>query len=130
MQWTTQQARAIELRNKNILVAAAAGSGKTAVLVERIKRLILEERCSVDQMLIVTFTNAAAAEMKEKIERAILKEINEIASSEESQAQKDDLLFFEKTAGLIADGKYQHFPCFCTGSYREIFLSDGHRAEF
>ena len=101
MQWTAQQARAIELRNKNILVAAAAGSGKTAVLVERIKRLILEERCSVDQMLIVTFTNAAAAEMKEKIERAILKEINEIAASEESQAQKDDLIFLKKQLDLL-----------------------------
>ena len=67
MDWTTQQREAIELQGKNILVAAAAGSGKTAVLVERIKRLILDEKCSVDRMLIVTFTNAAAAEMKEKI---------------------------------------------------------------
>ena len=69
MNWTQEQARAIELRNKNILVAAAAGSGKTAVLVERIKRLILEDRCPIDRMLIVTFTNAAASEMKEKIEK-------------------------------------------------------------
>ena len=77
MKWTAEQARAIELRNKNILVAAAAGSGKTAVLVERIKKLILEGECSIDRMLIVTFTNAAAAEMKEKIERAIEKEAQE-----------------------------------------------------
>ncbi len=77
MKWTAEQARAIELRNKNILVAAAAGSGKTAVLVERIKKLILEGECSIDRMLIVTFTNAAAAEMKEKIEKAIEKEAEE-----------------------------------------------------
>ena len=77
MNWTEEQARAIELREKNILVAAAAGSGKTAVLVERIKKLILEGECSIDRMLIVTFTNAAAAEMKEKIERAIEKEAEE-----------------------------------------------------
>lgn len=77
MNWTAEQARAIELREKNILVAAAAGSGKTAVLVERIKKLILEGECSIDRMLIVTFTNAAAAEMKEKIERAIEKEAEE-----------------------------------------------------
>ena len=77
MKWTAEQAKAIELRNKNILVAAAAGSGKTAVLVERIKRLILEDGCSIDKMLIVTFTNAAASEMKEKIETAIQKEIAE-----------------------------------------------------
>ena len=48
MNWTKEQQRAIELKNKNILVAAAAGSGKTAVLVERIKRLILEDRCPID----------------------------------------------------------------------------------
>ena len=62
MNWTKEQREAIETRGKNILVSAAAGSGKTAVLVERIKRLILEEGCSIDRMLIVTFTNAAAAE--------------------------------------------------------------------
>lgn len=65
MKWTDEQRLAIELKDKNILVAAAAGSGKTAVLVERIKRLILEDKCPVDRMLIVTFTNAAATEMKE-----------------------------------------------------------------
>ena len=81
MNWTQEQARAIELRNKNILVAAAAGSGKTAVLVERIKKLILEGECSIDRMLIVTFTNAAAAEMKEKIEKAIEKEAEENPSA-------------------------------------------------
>ena len=58
MNWTKEQREAIETRGKNILVSAAAGSGKTAVLVERIKRLILEEGCSIDRMLIVTFTNA------------------------------------------------------------------------
>ena len=71
MKWTKEQQEAIELRNKNILVSAAAGSGKTAVLVERIKRLIIEEKCPVDRMLIVTFTNAAAAEMKEKIRKSL-----------------------------------------------------------
>ena len=64
MAWTKEQQQAIDLRGKNILVAAAAGSGKTAVLVERIKKLIIEEGVSIDRMLIVTFTNAAAAEMK------------------------------------------------------------------
>ena len=77
MNWSSEQKRAIELRDKNILVAAAAGSGKTAVLVERIKRLILEGECDIDQMLVVTFTNAAASEMKSKIEDAIQKAIAE-----------------------------------------------------
>ena len=79
--WTPEQAEAITRRGQNLLVAAAAGSGKTAVLVERIKRLILEERCAIDHMLIVTFTNAAASEMKEKIEKAIRREIDRVAEA-------------------------------------------------
>ena len=81
VRWTPEQAEAITRRGQNLLVAAAAGSGKTAVLVERIKRLILEERCPIDRMLIVTFTNAAAAEMKEKIEKAIRREIDRVAEA-------------------------------------------------
>ena len=81
VRWTPEQAEAITRRGQNLLVAAAAGSGKTAVLVERIKRLILEERCAIDHMLIVTFTNAAASEMKEKIEKAIRKEIDRVAEA-------------------------------------------------
>lgn len=92
MKWTAEQAKAIELRNKNILVAAAAGSGKTAVLVERIKRLILEDGCSIDKMLIVTFTNAAASEMKEKIETAIQKEIAENPGAGTALKRQLDLL--------------------------------------
>lgn len=69
--WTLEQSEAINDRGKNLLVAAAAGSGKTAVLVERIKKLVTEEDVSLDSMLIVTFTNAAAAEMREKIRKAI-----------------------------------------------------------
>ena len=71
MAWTEQQKRTIEERDRNILVAAAAGSGKTAVLVERIRRMVEEENIPVDSMLIVTFTNAAASEMKEKIRRSL-----------------------------------------------------------
>lgn len=91
MEWTQEQQRAIELRDKNILVAAAAGSGKTAVLVERIKRLILEDKCPIDRMLIVTFTNAAAAEMKEKIEKAIRKAIEDGESDEDRRNLKRQL---------------------------------------
>ncbi len=60
--WTAQQKKVIETRNKNILVSAAAGSGKTAVLVERIIQEILDEEqgINVDKLLVVTFTNAAA----------------------------------------------------------------------
>ena len=65
VQWTEEQQKVIDLREKNILVSAAAGSGKTAVLVERILQLISEgdHPLDVDQLLVVTFTRAAAAQM-------------------------------------------------------------------
>ncbi|RKD26555.1 DNA helicase/exodeoxyribonuclease V, subunit A [Caminicella sporogenes DSM 14501] len=73
--WTKAQEMAINIRDKNLLVSAAAGSGKTAVLVERIIRLILEEKIDINRLLIVTFTNAAAGEMRERILDAFLEQI-------------------------------------------------------
>ena len=68
-QWTREQEQAIRLRDRNILVSAAAGSGKTAVLVERILSRITdpEHPVDIDRLLVVTFTRAAAGEMKERI---------------------------------------------------------------
>lgn len=79
VKWTDQQSEAITSRGENILVAAAAGSGKTAVLVERIIRKITdsENPVSVDKLLVLTFTEAAASEMKRKISDAIDKKIEE-----------------------------------------------------
>lgn len=74
MGWTEEQLQAITLRGKNILVAAGAGSGKTAVMVERVIRILSEGEASIDEMLIVTFTNVAAAEMRERIRSALKKE--------------------------------------------------------
>ena len=71
MNWTKAQKETIETRDKNILVSAAAGSGKTAVLIERIRQLIIRDKVDIDRFLITTFTNAAAAEMKERLEKAI-----------------------------------------------------------
>lgn len=131
MRWTPEQAKAIELRDKNILVAAAAGSGKTAVLVERIKRLILEERCTIDKMLIVTFTNAAAAEMKEKIEKAIKTAINEAADiyGEASAAgnevraaeAKEDMVFLKKQLELLPNSSISTFHAFALDVIRRYF---------
>ena len=77
MKWTPDQQKAIEARKGTLLVSAAAGSGKTAVLVERVIQRICdaENPCGVENLLIVTFTNAAAAQMKEKIAAAISKKI-------------------------------------------------------
>lgn len=71
--WTPQQQQVIDLRNRNLLVSAAAGSGKTAVLVERIITKITDvsHPVDIDRLLIVTFTNAAAAEMRERIGLAL-----------------------------------------------------------
>ncbi len=73
MPWTPAQTEAIGADNSSVLISAAAGSGKTAVLVERVIRL-LREGCDIDRMLIVTFTRAAAAEMRERIEAALSRE--------------------------------------------------------
>ena len=67
MQWTDEQARAIDARGENILLSAAAGSGKTTVLVARVLGLIEQGDTSVDRMLIVTFTRAASADMRAKL---------------------------------------------------------------
>ncbi len=120
MKWTKEQQEAIELRNKNILVAAAAGSGKTAVLVERIKRLILEEKCSVDRMLIVTFTNAAAAEMKEKIHKSITSTINDLAESDEPEAIAD-MHFLKKQLNLLPTANISTFHAFALDVIRRYF---------
>lgn len=77
--FTPDQQKVIDVRNKNVLVAAAAGSGKTAVLVERIIQLITDKEhpVDIDRLLVVTFTNAAAAQMRERIYQAIVKKQEE-----------------------------------------------------
>ena len=87
--WTNEQLQAIETRHCNLLVAAAAGSGKTAVLVERIIRMITDENAPVDidRLLIVTFTSAAASEMRERIAAAISKALENNPSSVSLQRQ-------------------------------------------
>lgn len=87
--WTKEQQQVISLRNRNILVSAAAGSGKTAVLVERILTLITdtEHPTDIDSLLIVTFTRAAAAEMKERIRAAVEKRLEQDPDNEHLQRQ-------------------------------------------
>lgn len=89
MKFTPEQQRVIELHNSNILVSAAAGSGKTAVLVERIIRMICDEEhpADIDRLLIVTFTNAAAAEMRERIAAGIAARLEADPGNEHIQKQ-------------------------------------------
>lgn len=75
MPWSAKQQQAINTYHKNILVAAAAGSGKTSVLVERVIQRIIHKTCDINQILVVTFTNAAASEMRERIAKAITNQL-------------------------------------------------------
>ena len=90
--WTTEQQEVIDSRDCNLLVAAAAGSGKTAVLVERIIQIITnkENPVDIDSLLVVTFTNAAAAEMRERIGDAIGKALEK--NPEDSHLQNQLVL--------------------------------------
>ncbi len=87
VKWTDEQKQAIYEKGSNILVAAAAGSGKTAVLVERIINKIVNENVDIDKLLVVTFTNAAASEMRERVLNAIYKKIDENPEDERLQRQ-------------------------------------------
>ena len=113
VQWTREQQKVIELRNRNILVSAAAGSGKTAVLVERIIRILTDRDnpVDVDRLLIVTFTEAAAAEMKERIRGAIEKELE----------NRPEDVHLQRQATLIHSARITTIHSFCLSVIREHF---------
>lgn len=94
--WTDEQRQAIFTKDCNLLVAAGAGAGKTAVLVQRIIEKILdkEEPIDIDKLLVVTFTNAAAAEMRERIGDAISKGLDE---DPESKVLRKQLTLLNKS---------------------------------
>ena len=111
--FTEEQKQVIDLRNRNILVSAAAGSGKTAVLVERIiARLTKDESpLNVDQLLITTFTEAAAAEMKERIHGAIEKALEEDPEN----------IHLQRQATLIHQAQITTIHKFCLSVIRDYF---------
>ncbi len=115
MEWTKEQQQAIYKKDSNILVAAAAGSGKTAVLVERIINKILNEKIDIDKMLVVTFTNAAAAEMRERILNAIYKKIDECNSEEEQEELQKQIVLLNKASICTIDS-------FCLDVIRNNFF--------
>ena len=113
VKWTEEQQKVIQLRNRNILVSAAAGSGKTAVLVERIITMLTEDDppVDVDKLLIVTFTEAAASEMKERIRLAIEKKLTEYPEDEHLKQQ----------ATLIHNAQITTIHSFCLSVIRDHF---------
>ncbi len=112
MPWTEDQLRAIEARGKNLLVAAAAGSGKTSVLVERVIRLVTEG-VNVDDILVVTFTRAASADMREKLTKRFM----EMASSGDSRAREQ----MER----LESANISTLHSFCTDILRKNFEQAG-----
>ena len=113
MAWTTAQQKVIDTRNRNVLVSAAAGSGKTAVLVERIITMISEGEhpIDIDRLLVVTFTNAAAAEMRGRIGKAI----------EEKLVNEPDNRHLQRQISLLQSAQITTIHSFCLNVIRNYF---------
>lgn len=115
MKWTERQYEAISARDTTLLVSAAAGSGKTAVLVERVKRLLIEDGIDIDRMLVVTFTNAAASEMKEKISRMLSAALTDPATDPEK------ISFIRHQADLLGRADICTFHSFALELLRKYY---------
>ena len=130
--WTPEQQQVISLRGRNLLVSAAAGSGKTAVLVERIIQMILdrENPVDIDRILVVTFTNKAAAEMRDRIGKAVEEASRKDPGNRHLQMQSALLpgaqisTLHSFALSVIRDHFYEIGidPAFRTGEDREIEL--------
>ena len=110
---TKSQKFAIEHLDGNLLVSASAGSGKTFVMIERVKRLILEGLASVDSILAVTYTKLAAEEMKEKLVKSLIKEIN----------SGNNVEMFKQQLRLIPLSSISTFHSFCGNLLRSYFYA-------
>ena len=130
--WTNEQQRAIDTHDKNLLVAAAAGSGKTAVLVERIIKMIVrdENPVDIDKLLVVTFTNAAASEMRERIGNAITDKLDKNPNNKRLQKQltllnKANITTMHSFCLDVIRNNFHHIdldPNFRIGDQTEIIL--------
>ena len=109
---TDEQRDAIYTRNKNIIVSAAAGSGKTKVLVDRVVALMLEEKISIKDMIIVTFTNKASVDMKDKIRKKL---------TELMHKDLNDREFIKEQIRSINDAYIKTLHAFCADMLRENF---------
>ena len=109
---TDDQKKAIETRDKNIIVSAAAGSGKTRVLVDRVVSLMIEEKIPIKNMIIVTFTNKASVEMKDRIREKL---------SELLDDENIDRSFVKKQIKAINDAFIKTLHSFCADMLRENF---------
>jgi len=117
--WSAEQEKAIKARDCSLLVAAAAGSGKTAVLVERIIQRILNpnENIDIDKLVVVTFTSAAASEMRERIERAISEKINNLSEKDDPEFRKK----LKRQITLLPKATITTLHSFCRGLIKANF---------
>ena len=116
--WTPMQKLAIDTRDKTLLISAAAGSGKTATLTERILQSILDKEnpIGIESMLIVTFTRAAAAQLREKIGKAIRKKLESL--SKDKNATESEKWQLEKQLHALPSAKICTIDSFCTDILR------------
>lgn len=125
MPWTPMQQAAIDKRHANILVSAAAGSGKTAVLTERVfNRIVgneMEEGIDIDRFLIVTFTSAAAHEMKERIADKISKAIEALQVEEATEKTIEKTAYLERQLTLLAKASISTIHSFCLKCIKNYF---------
>lgn len=121
MKWTEDQLKAIETRKKNLLVSAAAGSGKTALLIERIRRIVVEEKTSVDALLVLTFTRSAAAEMKERLSAALMAEL-------EREGVDSDFVIAQ--ISRLGAASISTLHAFCNNLVKDYFQEGGIDPEF
>ncbi|GKX30853.1 ATP-dependent helicase/nuclease subunit A [Vallitalea longa] len=113
VKWTEEQQNVINTRNRNLLVSAAAGSGKTAVLVERIIKMVIDKEnpVSIDSLLVVTFTNAAASEMRERISEALEKKIDDNPENK----------YLHKQLSLLPNSNIMTIHAFCLNVIKNNF---------
>ena len=118
--WTEEQIAVIKHRDDNMLVSAAAGSGKTAVLIERVMGRLLDEMApiNIDELLVVTFTRDAAGEMKERIGTAISKKLEEEVAKD---ANSDISLRLMKQYSLLSEAHMSTIDSFCKKVVMENF---------
>ena len=120
MEWTKEQKQAIEKKGSNLLVSAGAGSGKTTILISRIINKIINEKINVDDLLVVTFTNAAASEMKERLIDKLYEEIE----------KKPNDIRLRNQISLVNQAHISTIHAFCLDIIRNNFYETNLSANF
>ena len=123
--WTPEQELAISARGSNLLVSAAAGAGKTAVLVERVVRLVLDRVAAVDRLLVVTFTEAAAAELRERLARALREALAAREGRPGPAADDEQAGWLRLQLALLGRASISTLHSFCLSVVRRYFHTLG-----